>query len=83
MESSGTNLLSVREITRVYRLTKYTIYTLIKTDPTFPCINIGPRKNYRIPSDRFNAWLEQKLKERHYSGFNIPTPGELYNLGRS
>ena len=33
MESSSTNLFSVSEINQVYRLSKYTLYTLIKSDP--------------------------------------------------
>ncbi len=83
MDTENTNLLSVSQISQVYSLSKYALYTLIKTDPAFPCINIGPKKNYRIPSDQFNAWLHEKLKERQYSEFNVLRAADLYNVGRS
>lgn len=83
MQSSGIELLSVNEVSRIYKLSKDTLYTLIKTDPTFPCLNIGPRKNYRIPADQFKAWLDQRIKERHYFNFKVPTADQLFRIGRN
>lgn len=83
METNEVKLLSVDEVSKAYKLSRYTIYTLIKSDPTFPCLNIGPKKNYRIPSDLLKTWFEQRLKERHYYGFNMPSAEQLFNTGRN
>ncbi len=83
MESSEVKLLSVNQVSRHYSLSKYTIYNLIKSDPTFPAVNIGPRKNYRIQSDLFKIWLDQRLKERHYYDFKVPTADQLFRIGRN
>lgn len=83
MESSEVKLLSVSEVSRSFSLSKYTIYCLIKSDPTFPAVNIGPKKNYRIQMDLFKNWLEQRLKERHYLDFKVPTADQLYRIGRN
>ncbi len=83
MESNNFKLIPIDELCREYNLSKYSIYSLIKNDPTFPCINIGPRKNYRIPYGLFMGWLEQRLKERHYYEFKVPTAEQLYKTGRS
>jgi excisionase family DNA binding protein len=83
MESNEVKLLSVNEVSRSYNLSKYTIYCLIKSDPTFPAVNIGPKKNYRIQADLFKTWLEQRLKERQYYDFKVPTADQLYRIGRN
>ena len=83
MELNTSKLLPVAELCREHKISKYTIYTLIKTDPTFPAINIGPKKNYRIQMDLFRSWLEQRLKERHYFDFKVPTADKLYRIGRN
>lgn len=82
MESNRCNLMLIAEICREHNISKYSVYTLIKNDPTFPCVNIGPKKNYRIPSDQFKTWLEQRIKERHYYDFKVPTGDQLFNIGR-
>ncbi len=83
METGNGKLLSVDEVSKTYNLSRYTIYTLIKTDSTFPCLNIGLKKNYRIPSQLLEAWLDQRIKERHYYGFNVPSAEQLFNTGRN
>jgi predicted DNA-binding transcriptional regulator AlpA len=83
MESNEVKLLSVSEVSKRYSLSKFTIYHLIRSDPTFPAVNIGPKKNYRIQSDLFKIWLDQRLKERHYYDFKVPTADQLYRIGRN
>ena len=79
---SKNSLLSIKEVMTEFKLTRYTVYTLIKTDPSFPCLKVGPRKNYRIPSHLLSMWLEQRFKERHYYEFKVPTADQLFKIGR-
>ncbi len=83
METNQLQLLSVKEASHIFKMSTYAIYSLIKTDPTFPCLNIGPKKNYRIPSDLLKSWLEQRFKERQYAGLNVPTADQLLKIGRN
>ena len=82
-DEKSSQLVSIREIKEAYRLSYYTLYGLIKSDPTFPCINIGPKKNYRNQRDLFAHWLKERLKERHHATFQIPSAEELYTSTRS
>lgn len=62
----------VSEICAKYRVSKYTIYEAIHNDMTFPVVNLGKR-NYRIPEDKFERWLEEKSKRKSH----IPSAEEL------
>src|SRR5689334_8878652 len=78
--SLGESLLSIREVKETYNLSYYTLYGLIKTDPSFPCLNIGPKKNYRIQRDLFAQWLKDKFNQRQQKSFEIPTTEELLQI---
>lgn len=70
------NLISVKNAITKFGLSKYVIYSSIKIDPTFPAINIGPKKNYKIYEDELKVWLLRK-KEIHSLQINIPTTQEI------
>jgi predicted DNA-binding transcriptional regulator AlpA len=54
-------LITVKEAIAKYDLSKFAIYEHIKTDPSFPAINIGPYKNYRLNEALLKAWIDQRL----------------------
>ncbi len=83
METSGLKLMSAAAVSTAYNLSKYTIYGLIKSDPTFPCLNIGPKKNYRIPLDLLNAWIQQRFREKQYQEMSLPSASQLLSIGRN
>jgi hypothetical protein len=45
---------------KAYNLTRYMIYQTIKNDPSFPALDIGPKKNYRIDLYKFEEWLARR-----------------------
>lgn len=73
----SSQLKKVKEIKEAYHFSYHTLYGLIKSDPTFPCLNIGPKKNYRIQRDLFVQWLKERCKDRQSGSFQIPTAEEL------
>ena len=72
--------LRVKEVILGYPFTRYAVYELIKNDPTFPFINVGPKKNYRVMPGLLEEWLKFRLEQRNYRRFTIPTPEDLLKL---
>ena len=56
----NTELLPVSTIIRDFGLSKYMIYKTIEIDSSFPYLNIGPKKNYRIDLTKFIEWLSRR-----------------------
>ncbi len=81
-QSNDKPLLSVREVIQAFGLSRYTVYTLIRTDPSFPCVNVGPRKNYRIQKNLLIDWFALRLEQRKNLSFQIPSFHELMQTGR-
>lgn len=55
-----TRLVTVKELSRRYGLSLIAVYGLIKTDSSFPAVNVGLRKKYMIDLNKFNQWLDQR-----------------------
>ncbi|MBF0315501.1 MAG: hypothetical protein HQK52_18915 [Oligoflexia bacterium] len=68
-------LLPISFILKDYKLSKYIVYSAIKTDPSFPAINLGPKKNYRIDASKFEEWLLRRSINTNHS--KIPTAKDL------
>lgn len=79
-DEQPSKLVSVRAIKDAYQLSYYTLYSLIKTDPSFPSINLGPKKNYRIHQDLFDQWLKDRSKIRQKASFQIPSADDLISM---
>lgn len=73
-------LLPISQIVQQCNLSKYAIYELIRSDPTFPAINIGPKKNYRIQPTLLEEWFKQKSRDERNFRFNIPSTSELLSM---
>ena len=78
----GAQFLRVKKVISDYPFSKFAIYELIRTDPTFPVINIGPKKNYRILPQLLEQWLKVRMEGRLYYEFKVPTADQLYKIGR-
>lgn len=63
--------LTVKELCEIYSASRWAIYEAIRTDSTFPYINLG-KKNYRVHKEGFESWLARQSRQ-HY----IPTAEEL------
>jgi hypothetical protein len=71
------NYLKVLEIAKLFGISPSCIYESIRIDPTFPYINLGPRKNYRINPDHFEKWLHKQSRYKSPLKLSIPTALEL------
>ncbi len=70
-------LLTVKQVMAQYNISRYVIYESIKNDPSFPVINLGPKKNYRINKVRLEEWLYRRDKSNEIAPFSIPTGDDL------
>lgn len=70
-------LLTVKEVMNQYNLSRNVIYESIKRDPSFPVINLRPKKNYRINKVRLEEWLYRRDKSSEIAPFSIPTGDDL------
>ena len=59
-----------------FGLSRYMIYKTIQNDPSFPVINIGPKKNYRVYLNLFEEWFNRRANTT-VSGDEVPTANEL------
>lgn len=69
--------LSVKEISKEYRMSMRVIYNLIKTDSTFPYINMGVKKKLMIDLEAFDLWLVKRTLNEQKNQFKIPDLMEL------
>ncbi len=53
--------MTIKELSRAFNVSNWTIYKAIKRDQTFPILNVGPKKNYRILPSDFRSWLAKKI----------------------
>ena len=70
------NLMPIKYIINKYKLSSYMIYESIKNDPSFPAINLGPTKNYRIDESLLNEWIRKRSINTGMKN-EIPTAQEL------
>jgi hypothetical protein len=68
---------SIKEVTSMYGISSWLIYHHIKTDPTFPVVNVGIKKRFLIDPLRFEAWLEIKTKRFQQAEHNLISSDEL------
>ncbi|MFY7994175.1 MAG: helix-turn-helix transcriptional regulator [Bacteriovoracaceae bacterium] len=52
--------LTINEVAQQYRISKSTIYRLIRNDPQFPWLNIGQKKKFILFEDQLKRWLHQR-----------------------
>lgn len=56
-------LLNIKEVAQVLNVSKWTVYSLVKSDPTFPYKNVGVKKKFVVDSDELKAWTESRSKK--------------------
>lgn len=71
--------LTVKEVAMMLRVSDWTIYNLIKTDPTFPHLNIGIRKKLVIESSKLGDWTKRRSRNLFLIERNLPTTNQLLN----
>ena len=68
---------TIKEVSKMYGISQWLIYHHIKTDPTFPYVNVGIKKKLLIELKSFDEWLFARSKKQVLENFNLPTAEEL------
>lgn len=58
------DFLTVKEAAQMMRVSDWTIYNMIKSDPKFPALNIGVKKKFVVDRVRLADWLKNRSNER-------------------
>ena len=64
----------------MYGISQWLLYHHIKTDPTFPCINVGARKKYLINPNQLEEWIANKSRKHQQKLHQMPSSIELLEV---
>lgn len=67
----------IKEIAMMYGISSWLIYHHIKTDPTFPVVNVGIKKRFLIDPLHLEVWLNNKTKKFQQAEHNLISSDEL------
>ena len=70
-------LVTVKRLAALYGLTLNSIYSLIKTDLSFPFKNLGVKKKYMVDLIEFEQWMNSRAAAEKDRALNIPRAVEL------
>lgn len=70
-------LLTVKDVAIIYKICQRTIYDLIKTDSSFPYINVGLKKKYMIDKEKLETWIEKRTRRERQNQFRLAEPQDL------
>ena len=73
----GRELLTVKDVATIYKICQRTIYDLIKTDSSFPYINVGLKKKYMIDKEKLEASIEKRTRRERQNHFKLAKPQDL------
>lgn len=76
-------LVPIKELMRLYGLKLSAIYGLIRSDSSFPAVNVGLKKKYMIDLNGFNKWLEARNEKQKKARSSEPTSQDLLKIFRS
>ena len=73
-----THFLSIKEAARMFHVSDWTLYQLIRTDPSFPALNVGIKKKFVIEPNSLDAWFKNRSKRQRDFNFDLPNANELW-----
>lgn len=76
----GPRLVAIKELTKLYGLKLSAVYGLIKTDSSFPVVNIGLKKKYMIDLIHFEKWLTTRTAKEKQDRSHHPTSQDLLKM---
>lgn len=77
INSNESGYVTVKELATRYGLSVVTIYSLIKTEPTFPYKNVGLRKKFMVNVNAYEKWINDRTEREKNGSFQIPTAAAL------
>lgn len=66
-QNSSQQFLTIKEAATIMRVSEWTIYSLIKSDTTFPFLNIGRKKKFVVDNSNFRIWLNDRACQRSFN----------------
>ncbi|MFP5491659.1 MAG: helix-turn-helix transcriptional regulator [Bacteriovoracia bacterium] len=73
-------LYSIKEVARMYGISQWLIYHHIKSDPTFPYVNVGVKKKYLIGPEKLDQWLRDRTQKHMMKEHHLPSSHELLEM---
>ncbi|MDC1174209.1 helix-turn-helix domain-containing protein [Bacteriovoracaceae bacterium] len=70
----GQEFVSVKEIGKLFGISRSMIYELIHHEPNFPAVNVGRKKKYVIHLDGFCEWYKNRQQRQEA---DVPNGFEL------
>lgn len=65
-------LKSIKQIAHEFGISESILYSQIKTEPTFPVINIGRKKKFVIDPTLYLSWLQKRTnRSTNFSGEDL------------
>lgn len=61
----------------MYGISQWLIYDHIKSDPTFPSVNVGLKKRLLIRLEHFDKWLNDRSHKQVLETHNLPSSSDL------
>ena len=66
----------------MYGISPWLLYHHIKTDPTFPFVNVGIKKKLLIELEKLEKWITERSRKSHSERHNLPNSNELMEVGQ-
>lgn len=79
-DGKGASYMTIKETAEFLRVSLWTIYSLVKTDPSFPYLNIGLKKKLVIDRVRLEEWMKVRSKYLTRTERNIPSSNDLLKI---
>ena len=81
VQQTNKKFYSIKEVSQMYGIGQWLIYQHIKTDPTFPYVNVGIKKKLLIDLKGFEQWLLGRSKKNNNEKHHLLNANELMEVG--
>lgn len=68
---NNSNLITIKQTSSEFSMSLYSIYKLIKTEPSFPVVNVGATKKFLVDKEKLAIWLKRRTVKTVLSSNNI------------
>lgn len=68
---------TIKEVSSMFGISQWLIYHHIKSDPTFPYVNVGFKKKLLIELKPLEEWIYKRSRKEVEQNFSLPTAQEL------
>ena len=80
-KSPAKKYYSIKEVSLMFGINQWLIYHHIKTDPTFPHLNVGAKKRFLIEPPKLEQWFIKRSHKLCHQQHFLPSAHELMEVG--